>query len=462
MKKLLSLVLLLPFSIAFAQQEPGDVLEISLDEAISTALANNQAHRNAALDIEYAENQVDEVRSMGLPQVNGNVNFTHNLEIATQVFPDFISPSVYGVLIQEGLVQPDPNRSFGSFPAQFGVPYSLQATVGMQQLIFDGTFFLGLKAASEFVNVSQLLLSKSAIDVKEGVYKAYYMALISEQNLGQLEKSLENLQKLKKETQELYDAGYAEQLDVDRLVLSVSQVEININNLQNQAELTKKLLLNSMGLDVNQEISLTTALPEFDETTFSPEFVESADLSNRIEIQILEQQQALNELDLKRYQVGYIPTIYLNANYGFNTFGQKDQFDQLGNEWFGLSSYSLSLSIPIFDGLYKKSKADQARVDILKTTNSLEQAKNGIALEIAQAQTTYRNAYRNLEIQKKNIELSESIYNTTKIKFQEGVGSSFEMVNAERDLTIAQTNYLNALYELSVAKINLDKAYGNL
>jgi outer membrane protein TolC len=441
----------------FAQQ--GETLSLSLEEALSKAKTNNQTLANAQLDIAYAETQVSEIKAQGLPQVNGSAGFTHNLEIATQVLPDFISPSVYGVLFEEGVIAPK-DFTIGTFPAQFGVPYTMQAGIGVNQLLFDGTFFLGLKAASEFVNVSRLSASKSEIDVKEAVTKAYYMALISDRNIGQLNKSLDNIKKMKIETQAMYDAGFAEKLDVDRLILSVSNLEININKLQNQAKLAKQLLLNSIGLNVNQELTLTSTLPT-EETTIG-NLAESFNPDNRIEIKLLDQQQRLNELSLKRYKVGYVPSLFGNFNYGGNTFAGEGSFGDLGDEWFPVSSYGVSLNVPIFDGFYKKAKTNQVKIDMQKTENTKKQAVLGMNLQVSQAKTNYINALKTIELQKQSKVLAESIYNTTAIKFKEGIGSSFEMITAESDLTQARTNYLNALYELNVAKIDLNKALGIL
>ena len=443
----------------FTFAQSGAVLSLSLSEALTQAKTNNQTLANAKLDIAYAETQVNEIKAQGLPQINGSAGFTHNLEIATQVLPDFISPSVYGVLFEEGLI---PNKDFaiGTFPAQFGVPYSMQAGIGVNQLLFDGTFFLGLKAASEFVNVSRLSASKSEIDVKEAVTKAYYMVLISDQNIGQLNKSLENIKRLKDETQAMYAAGFAEKLDVDRLVLSVSNLEITINQLQNQVKLAKQLLLNSIGLEVNQQVVLTSTLPK--EVNALDHLAASFNPENRIEIKLIDQQQALNQLNLKRYKVGYVPSLFGNFNYGGNTFAGDGNFGDLGNEWFPISSYGVSLNVPIFDGFYKKAKTDQVKIDIQKTENTKKQAVLGMNLQVSQAKTNYMNALKTIELQKKSKILAERIYTTTAIKFKEGIGSSFEMITAESDLTQARTNYLNALYELNVAKIDLNKALGLL
>lgn len=443
---------------SLAQEE---TLKLSLEEAENYALEHNYALKNAKLDIDQANAQVGEIKSMGLPQINGSLGFTHNLEIATQVLPDFITPSVYGVLFEEGVIAPK-DINVNTLPAQFGVPYTFNAFVGVNQLLFDGTFFLGLKAAEEFVNVSKLLASQSEIEVKEGVRKAYYMALISNRNIQQLKESLENIQKLQEETQAMYEAGFAEKLDVDRLVLSAANLEVNINNLSQQTKLAKQVLLNSIGADVNKTLILTSELPEFTPENFAADYGLGTNTDNRIELQLLNQQQELNELDLKRWKVGYVPSLYGNFNYGQQAFASEGNFSDLGSEWFPVSSYGISLNVPVFDGLMKKSKIDQVRVDIAKTENTIAQVTNGINLEVAQARTEYESAFKNIELQKKSLSLAESIYSTTQIKFKEGVGSSFEMITAESDLTQARTNYLNALYQLSISKVSLDKALGKL
>ena len=440
MRYILSFTLALTALFGVAQQ--NEKLSLSIDEAIALAKANNVALKNAELDIDFANSQVNELKSQGLPQVNGNASFAHTYQIPTQLIPgDFVG--------QPGTV----------IPVQFGVPFNVNAGIGIRQLLFDGTFFLGLKAASEFVNISKLSASSSEIDVKESVIKAYCMALISEKNLLQLEASWKNMQKVRDETQAMYNEGFAEKLDVDRITLSASNLELSISQLQNQAKLAKQLLLNSIGVNLNQQLELTSNLPT--ETSLDLETV-TFDPNNRIEMKLLDQQQSLNELDLKRYKVGYLPSLYGNFSYGTSTFATKGQVGDLGNDWYANGSYSLGLSVPIFDGFYKKAKVDQAEIEITKTKNTKKQAVLGMNLQVSQAKTNYANALKGLEIQKKSQALAESIFNTTSIKFKEGLGSSFEMINAENELTQAKTNYLNALYNLNVAKIDFDKALGNL
>ena len=327
MKYVFTLLTVLCFQVSFGQAE----LSLSLDQALEMALRKNTTMLNAALDIDYAETQVNELKAQGLPQVSGSADFSHTFKIPTQIIPgDFVGQP--GTMIA----------------TQFGVPFNVNVGVGASQLLFDGTFFLGLKAASEFVNISKLSASASEIDIKEGVTKAYYMALISQQNIGQLSASLANIKKLQSETEQLYKAGFAEKLDVDRLTLSVSNLEININKLQNQAKLAKQLLLNTIGVDVNQELTLTSKIPgeptsDSYAAVFNPE--------NRIEIKLIDQQQELNQLNLKRYKMGYFPSIYGNFSYGSSTFASDGKFGELGDDWYGNGRYAVSLNVPIFDGL---------------------------------------------------------------------------------------------------------------
>jgi len=267
------------------------------------------------------------------------------------------------------------------------------------------------------------------------------------------------MKQLQSETEELYNAGFAEKLDVDRVVLAVSNLNVTLSRAANQTSLTRQLLLNTVGIDINQEVKLTSPLPTATEDNVT---LSNFDPNSRIEIKMLDQQQLLNELDLKRYKVGYMPSLYGNFSYGSSTFAVEDQFANLGNDWYGNGRYSIGLQLPLFDGFYKKSKINQAKIKIKQTENNKNQAIRGINFELNQAINSYEEAKKTLQLQKQNKELAQAIYQTTSTKFKEGVGSSFEAVSADNEFTQAKINYLNALYELNIAHINLQKAYGIL
>lgn len=429
--------------------------QLSLDQAIDYALKHNADVLNAELSIEGSRQEVKSIVATGLPQLTANGNFTHNVQIAAMQLPDFISPAVYGVLIQEGLLSPDKFKAGQPQTVAFGAPSSLTAMANLNQLVFDGTYFLGLKAAKEYVHMSELMKENTEITTVENVKKAFYAALISGQNADLLQESLTTLNKTFEETQSMYEAGFVEKLDVDRLAFAKSNLETQIANIKLQKDILMYMLKATIGMDVNSAIELVGDLDE-------PNSVDGGNFSveSRIETKILKQKMVLDSLSIKRYKVGYYPTIRLNASYQQNSFANEAEFKGLGNSWNPGTSYGVNISIPIFDGFYKQAKMSQARVDYEKDKNTLRQTQNMLEFQVEQARLNLAMKMDNLENQKKNKELAKTIYETSKIKFDEGVGSSFELIQAESDRTQAEISYSNALYELIVAQIDLEKALG--
>ncbi|MFT5723595.1 MAG: outer membrane protein [Bacteroidia bacterium] len=434
----------------------GQSQSLTMEQAIDYALQHNADVQNATLAVEGSKQEVKSVISTGLPQLTANGNFTHNVQIASQQLPDFISPAVYGVLIREGLL-PDDRFSVGQPQTlAFGAPSSLTAMANLNQLLFDGTFFLGLKAAKQYVKMSELMEESTEITTIDNVKKSFYAALITGQNSDLLQESLQNLENTLRETRSLYEAGYAEKLDVDRLEFAKYNLETQINNIALQKQILMNMLKLTIGMDVKQPITL---VGDLNETTSVN--VDSYSIDSRIETKIMQQKLVLDSLNIKRYQVGYYPSIRLNASYQQNSFSESAEFKGLGKNWNPGTMYGVNVSIPIFDGFYKKAKISQARVDFAKDKNTYNHTRNQLTFQIEQAKMNVTIKTRNLENQKKNKALAKSIYETSKLKFDEGVGSSFELIQAQTDQTQAEIAYSNALYELIVAQINLQTALGN-
>jgi len=439
----------------FAFSAQAQTQQLSLEKALSMAMQQNADVTNATLDVQGSKEEVKSIIATGLPQISATGNFTHNVQIAAQQLPDFISPAVYGVLIQEGLLTPDKFQAGQPQTLQFGAPSSITAMANLNQLLFDGTYFLGLKAAKQYVKMSELVQENTEITVSNTVKKAYYAALITGQNADLLQESLVNLNKTLKETKAMYDAGFVEKLDVDRLEFAKSNLETQINNIQVQKQIMMYMLKVSIGMDVNTPIELTEEL-------VLPGTIEANNYSvdSRIETKIIQQKMVLDSLNIKRYKVGYYPSLRLNASYQQNTFAESAEFQGLGNTWNPGTWYGINLSVPIFDGFYKKAKISQAKVEYAKDKNTLQNTRNQLMYQVEQARLNLEIKKRNLENQEKNKALAAEIYKTSKIKFDEGVGSSFELIQAETDKTDAEVAYSNALYELIVAFIDLETALG--
>jgi outer membrane protein TolC len=433
----------------------GQTQSLTLEQAIDHAMKHNADVKNASLSVEDSKQEVKSIIATGLPQVSVNGNFTHNIQIAAQQLPDFISPAVYGVLISEDLLPADRFKAGEPQTLAFGAPSSLTAMANLNQLLFDGTYFLGLKAAKHYVTMSELLQENTEITAIDNVKKSYYAALITGQNSDLLQQSLSNLNNTLRETKGLYEAGYAEKLDVDRLEFAKSNLETEINNIALQKQILMNMLKVNIGMDVNQSIELTEDLLE--QTNIN---ADNFSIDSRIETKIMQQTLLLDSLNIKRYQVGYYPTIRLNATYQQNSFAESAEFQGLGKTWNPGTMYGVNISIPIFDGFYKKSKISQARVAYEKDKHTYNHTRNQLMFQVEQAKMNLTMKQQNLENQKNNKALAQSIYETSKIKFDEGVGSSFELIQAQTDQTQAEIAYSNALYEVIVAQIELQTALG--
>ena len=239
---------------------------------------------------------------------------------------------------------------------------------------------------------------------------------------------------LQSETEAMYKAGFAEKLDVDRIILAVSNLDVTLARVSNQTKLTQQLLLNTIGEDINQKIELTTPFP----STVEGELLSSGfDHNNRIEIKMLDQQQLLNELDLKRYKVGYMPSLYGNFSYGSSTFAVEDQFSDLGNDWYANGRYGIALQLPLFDGFYKKSKIDQAKIKMKQTENNKNQAIRGINLELTQAVNSYEEAKKHFNFKNKT--------NNLRMLFIKPL-----QLNLKKALEVALRSYLRIMNSLKL------------
>jgi outer membrane protein TolC len=311
------------------------------------------------------------------------------------------------------------------------------------------------------MELAQKAESRTKIETITSVTKAYYGALVARERFKLLEINIERLDKMLKEMRALNSNGYIEKIDVDR-------VEVNYNNLLVEKEktlrlinLSEALLKFQMGLDVNQPIILSDSLTAFTATLNEAGNVK-ANPSARIEYSLLESQNKLNELDLKRNRMSYLPSL---VAYGSATAqAQRQQFDIFDTKqrWFPIGVVGATLNVPIFDGLQKNYKVEQAKINLFKSKNTLDLLQKSINLEVNNGVTAYTNALVTLNYQKKNIDLAERVYNTTKIKYDQGVGSNLEVINAQASYREALVNYYAAIYDALVSKTDLDKALGNI
>ncbi|WP_025765153.1 TolC family protein [Dyadobacter tibetensis] len=435
--------------VLFVTQSRAQEAGFSVKEAIDYAINHNLNVKSAKLDAVSAEAKIGEVRSAGLPQVSANVNLTDNL-----IIQRFFLPANFA----------DPNAPADAAPValKFGVKYSGSASATWNQLLFNGTYLVGLKAAATYRELAQKQVKQSRVTVAEAVSKAYYSAQVAEERAKVLDLNISRLDSLMSETKAMNESGFVELLDVNRLEVQYNNLKTERQKVQNLIELSYTLLKYQMGMPLDEPIRLTDSIQEENIEGIKAELIQpQVDYQNRIEYSVLDTQRKLADLDLRSIRSGYLPVLSASLGYGHNN-GRDNLGDLFSTKWFNNSILSLNLQIPIFDGLNKKYQIDQKKLALDKVKVGQTLLEQSIDFESAQAAISIKNAIGALESQERNLALSKEVARVSKIKYQEGVGSNIEVINAESSLKESETNYFAALYDLIIARIDLQKAKGEL
>jgi outer membrane protein TolC len=429
-------------------QDNSNARRFSLAEAIEFALKNNVNVKNSQIDAASANARVGEIRAIGLPQISASGQYLHNIKIQSQ----FVPANAFNPAAPENQI----------LPLAFGVDHSAIATLTASQLLFDGSYFIGLKAAKTYKELSQKTLTQSKTQVTEAVTKAYYSVLVNSDRLELLNINLGRLDTLLRETKAMYENGFVEKIDLDRLEVQLNNLNTEKQKVVRLAELSSYLLKFQMGVPLNEEITLTDGLPRNTTEDFilPANVAQDFNYNQRIEYSLLQNQKELANLDVRNSRAGYLPSLAAFASFGYNTGSLT--FDLLNRKWYNFSNIGLSLNVPIFDGLQKYYKVQQSRLTLQKTAQSEELLKNSIDLEIRQSVVNLTNALETLKSQQRNMELAQEVERVTRIKYQQGVGSNIEVINAVSSYREAQTNYYTALYDAVIARIDYRKATGTL
>jgi len=459
-KNIIILICLLTATHLKAQDEEK---AYSLQECLDYAYENSVNTKNGLLDQEIALADVKITKADGLPQANAQIGYDNNFAIRRTFIPDFISPSVYQVLKREELLAQDkPVPDPGVFPAAFGTTHAGTAALTVSQMIFDGAYFVGLEAARVFADLKTKDYELTKINVAEAVTKAYYTVLVNEERIDFIREDVERLDTLLYETRLMYENGFAEKIDADRIEVQYNNAKTQLSRVERSVELGYQLLKFQMGMPINTPITLADKISDVD---LNPTMtgLENFEYTDRAEFAQLQTNMRLTELQKKRYHMDRLPklnaTLSAGYNSGTNEFSEMTDFS---NNWFEYGVVGVSLSFPVFDGFRRTNQIQKQELQFQQLTNQREFLRNNIDLEISEAHFNLENNLEALDVQKENLELAREVFDVTKIKYQEGIGSNLEVVEAETALKEAETNYYSALYDALIAKVELDKALGIL
>ncbi|NVJ85277.1 MAG: TolC family protein [Algoriphagus sp.] len=441
------MLFLIGFALNF-QANSQEIVELTLEEALNFTLENNVDVKNAQLETLISKATIKETTASGLPQITGSLDLNYNPAIPVVFLPNeppFGDPSIPGDVI----------------PARFGVSFQSSLGVNVRQMIFDGSFFVGLRAAKTYKELTDLDKIKTENDAIEAVKKAYFGVLVNQERIRLAEANLARIDTLLNETRALNEAGFAEKMDVSRIQVQRNNTFSQLERSRTALEISEQILKLQMGLPMEYDVLITETLEELNPIEeINALLIDEG--RERVEVSQLQTNIELVWLDLKNNQSQYMPTIDFVANGIRSGAGNSLGTVYDSQNWFGSSLLGVSMQIPIFDGLLKSAKIQRNRIQIQQLENQRYFLNESIKNEVYTAKANLQNELNILRVQRENLDLAKEVYDITKIKYQEGVGSNLEVVEADAALIEAEINYLTALYDGLVSKVDLERALGIL
>ncbi|MBP1838429.1 TolC family protein [Formosa algae] len=429
---------------AFAQDGP---VSFSLQEAIDYALENNRTVKNAIRDIEIAEEQKWETTATGLPQISGTVDYQNWLQQQVSLLPAEIFGGEAGTFI----------------PVEFNTKQNIGATATLNQLLFDGSYLVGLQASKVYLEISKNSKTKTDLEIRKAVINAYGNVLLTEESLKILESNKEILESNLNEIQKTFENGLEEEESVEQIKITLSGLISDLNNVKRLNELSYQMLNITLGIDLNTDTTLTDNLEILALQYTSLEALAADEsVENTIDYLIAQNDVESKDLLVKLAMSDGMPTLSAFINGGYSAYGETFGFFNSSQKWYSSSLFGVSLNIPIFSSLGRSAATQQARIDLDKAHESLTETEQQLKLQIATAKSEYQYAIEDYGNKKLNLELAERIEHKNQVKFFEGISSSFDLRQAQTQLYSAQQEYLQAMLDIINKKAELDAILSTL
>jgi outer membrane protein TolC len=440
MKNKIVLTLLL-FASFLQAQEQKESYSFSLKQAVEHAVQNNYSVINANRDIEAAKQKKWETTTIGLPQINGAVGYQNNFEIQRSLIP----AEIFG----------GPAGTFQE--VAFGTRHSMNATATLSQLIFDGSYLVGLQSAKTYLKISENAKIKTTQEIKEIVINSYGNVLLADESILILNKNKAILEKTLSDTKEIYKNGLIEEENVEQLQITLSSINSSLENVKRQKKIANDMLKLILGINLENELILTDKLNVLAQNNVDLAILkEEFSASNNIDYQIGQNLQTSKELLLKLEKSKALPSLGANVNFGYNAFGDQFQFFSNNQKWFNYSNLGINLNIPIFSSFGRSSRTQQAKIALEQSKTQLTETEQKLKLQFEKSKSDYEFSLEQLTTSKSNLNLAERIENKNQIKFTEGLASSFDLTKAQEQLYAAQQNYLQAMLDVINKRATLE------
>ena len=413
---------------------------VSLEEALAFGEQNNRNIKKASMEIRKAYKDQWSTIAIGLPQISANADYQNFIELPTSLIPAQFFGGNEGEFAE----------------VQFGTPQTMTAGLTLQQLIFDGSYIVGLEASKIFLKISENIFEKTLLEVRKNIVQTYSSVLLARENINFLEKNKNNLEKNLLELNQLYENGFEEEESVEQIRLTLSGVKTQLRYINNVERITLDMLKLLMGFPVKSPLILSDNLEKLtNDSLFNFNVPEKLSLDNNIDIKIAKN-NLLSETLLYRYERSKgLPRLsaFLNGNYTGNS--ESFTFTQQGQKWFGAALLGINLQIPVFSSLRRSALSQKAKIAMLQAENDLTETQERILIEVKAAENDYKLAVENYFTNKENLELATRIEKKNQLKYFEGVTSSFELREAQLQLYSAQNNYIKSIQEVIQKKLSL-------
>lgn len=441
MHKFFTLILVL-FSTCslFAQEEKS--YQFSLEEAIRFATDSSYNAINARRDVLAAMKQKWETTADGLPQITANVDYVYNPIIQVTPLPGEIAGGEPGTFV----------------PVVFQPRQNMNATARLNQLIFDGSYIVALRAARTFLEYSANFEEKTKLEVRKAVVDAYGNVLLLEESVAIISNNLSNAEANLFETKKIFENGLAEEEDVEQLEITVVQLQNELRNAKRNHQITKETLNFVLGLPIETPVILTDQLNQLADVQMMATDLaeEELDITSTVDFKIADNLVQQRELEWQLERSKNLPTLSAFATYGYLSFNDNFNFFSNNADWFDFSAVGLSLNVPIFSSFQRNARSQRAKIALDQATTQLDENIQQIRREVNRARSDFQFATESYINSQRNLNLAERIEQKNEIKYKEGVASGFELRQAQQQLYGAQNEYLNAMLNVISAKANLE------
>ncbi|TDD99419.1 TolC family protein [Flavobacterium cellulosilyticum] len=424
-------------------QETKQQYSFSLEQAIDYALKYNRTVLNSGRNIESAFQKKWETTAAGLPQIAGNISYQNNFSF-----------------MQQGVTGGGP---FGGSENEiqtfaFGTKHNMNAALTLSQLLFDGSYIVALQASKTYLKYYENAKIKTDLDVKEMTINAYGNVLLAQESIAILNKNKVVLDKTLADTKEILKNGLIEEENVEQLQITLSSVNSQLNNTTRLLDVTYKMLKITLGLDINDDLTVTDKLENLTQSNLGSVFTNTEfNIENNINYQIATNYQQQRELEYKLQKSKALPTLGANVNLGYNSFANEFRFFNQNQKWLNYSNLGVGLSIPIFSSLGRSAKTQQAKIALEQAKTDLVEADQKLKLLYASAKSEFEFSIEEYATAKTNLALAERIEKKNHIKFTEGISTSFDYTDAQRQLYTAQQKYLQTMVDVINKKAAFEK-----